>query len=185
LLCGKDMGIGLSGKGLKGRDKMTNVCELCERDQEIEELKRQIGALENQGVWQHLSEQEVHLLRSMIETHKFHAKRCETMNNRVMADRQMQYDLDKVAVLEKCLGLLEVLDCRAIFKAIDDEPEYPDAEKFISKLTTATMEGYGVEERLASALAEMVIECARISVRETKKGIRDRIAKIISPGEPV
>jgi hypothetical protein len=37
---------------------------------------------------------------------KNHAMRCLNIANRVMADKQMENDLARVAVLEKCIGLL-------------------------------------------------------------------------------
>jgi len=53
-----------------------------------------------------LTESEIELLRGMIEVQKNHAMRCLNIANRVIADKQMENDLARVAVLEKCIGLL-------------------------------------------------------------------------------
>lgn len=65
-----------------------------------------------------------------------------------------------------------------VLMAIDHEPEYPDADEWVDEVKTAIMEFPSVDEHVASALADMVISCARISVRETKKGITERVLKI-------
>ncbi len=53
-----------------------------------------------------LSEDEIELLRGMIEVQKDHASRCLSINNRVMADKQRERDFARVRVLEKCIYLL-------------------------------------------------------------------------------
>jgi hypothetical protein len=48
-----------------------------------------------------LNEREIELIDGMIEVQLDHAKRCDTIANRVMAEKQKGWDLERVALLEK------------------------------------------------------------------------------------
>lgn len=48
-----------------------------------------------------LTEREIELIDGMIEVQKRHAVRCDTLPNRQMAEKQKNWDLERVALLEK------------------------------------------------------------------------------------
>ena len=48
-----------------------------------------------------LTEREIELIDGMIEVQKNHAARCDTIQNRTMAEKQKGWDLERVALLEK------------------------------------------------------------------------------------
>ncbi|MFW6173002.1 MAG: hypothetical protein ACOC5T_04595 [Elusimicrobiota bacterium] len=48
-----------------------------------------------------LTEREIELIDGMIEVQNNHAQRCDTIQNRKMAEKQKAWDLERVALLEK------------------------------------------------------------------------------------
>jgi len=54
-----------------------------------------------------LSEREIELLDGMIEVQLYHADRCDSIQNRVMADKQKGWDLERVELLRKIKTISE------------------------------------------------------------------------------
>ena len=50
-----------------------------------------------------LSAHEIELLEGMIEVQLYHAARCDTINNRVMAVKQKGWDMERVELLRKII----------------------------------------------------------------------------------
>ena len=48
-----------------------------------------------------MTEREIELIDGMIEVQLHHAERCDYIANRVMADKQKGWDMERVALLEK------------------------------------------------------------------------------------
>lgn len=53
------------------------------------------------------STREIELFDGMIEVQKTHAETCDRIPNRVMAEKQKGWDLERVALLEKCKALYQ------------------------------------------------------------------------------
>ena len=54
-----------------------------------------------QREWQGLTEREIELLNGMIEVQLHHAKQCDGIANRTMAEKQKGWDMERVALLQK------------------------------------------------------------------------------------
>jgi hypothetical protein len=54
-----------------------------------------------QRQWFGLTEREIELLDGMIEVQLDHAKRCDSIANRTMAEKQKGWDMERVALLKK------------------------------------------------------------------------------------
>lgn len=54
-----------------------------------------------QRTWVGLTDREVELLDGMIEVQLHHANQCDRMANRVMADKQKGWDMERVELLRK------------------------------------------------------------------------------------
>lgn len=61
-------------------------------------------AIEEINTW---SVRELELFDGMIEVQKTHAETCDRIPNRVMAEKQKGWDLERVALLEKCKALYQ------------------------------------------------------------------------------
>ena len=70
------------------------------------------------------------------------------------------------------------LELSNVLKAIEQEAEYPDAEDFITDIKKTTEKFPGTSKQLSSVMEELIIECTRIAVRQTKKSITNRILEI-------
>lgn len=53
-----------------------------------------------------LCAREVELIEGMIEVQLHHAELCDRIGNRVMADKQKAWDLERVALLRKVLRVM-------------------------------------------------------------------------------
>lgn len=78
------------------------------------------------------SERELDLIDGMIESQLYHAERCDNIGNRVMAEKQKGWDLERVALLRKIRSLspkqiLEEAEERVVDLFCDMETPYlPD-----------------------------------------------------------
>ena len=54
-----------------------------------------------QRSWVGLTEREIELLDAMIEAQLYHALQCDSIPNRVMAEKQKGWDMERVALLRK------------------------------------------------------------------------------------
>jgi hypothetical protein len=54
-----------------------------------------------QRQWVGLSERELELIDGMIQVQLDHAKRCDSIANRTMAEKQKGWDMERVALLQK------------------------------------------------------------------------------------
>jgi len=50
-----------------------------------------------------LSKREVELLEGMLDVQLNHAMRCDLIKNRKMADKQMGWDMERVALLNRII----------------------------------------------------------------------------------
>ncbi len=48
-----------------------------------------------------LTEREIELIDGMIEVQKHHARRCDRIPNRKMAEKQKVWDMERITLLEK------------------------------------------------------------------------------------
>ena len=65
----------------------------------MQELELWKAAAQRQ--WVGLTEREIELLDGMIEVQLDHAKRCDSIANRTMAEKQKGWDMERVALLKK------------------------------------------------------------------------------------
>ena len=54
-----------------------------------------------------LTQREIELIDGMIEVQKNHAARCATIQNRIMGKKQKEWDMERVALLEKIKAAAE------------------------------------------------------------------------------
>jgi len=52
------------------------------------------------------TEREIELFDGMIEVQKYHAEQCDRIGNRVMAEKQKGWDLERIDLLNKCKAML-------------------------------------------------------------------------------
>jgi len=51
-----------------------------------------------------LSDREIELIEGMIEVQMHHAARCMVMSNKVMADKQKGWDMERINLLQRVIN---------------------------------------------------------------------------------
>lgn len=87
----------LSGGGLFNPELANHVAV---RDLLID-CRKALAEQPAQPTWVGLTDREVELLDGMIEVQLNHANQCGRMANRVMADKQKGWDMERVELLRK------------------------------------------------------------------------------------
>jgi hypothetical protein len=67
----------------------------------VDDLEQEISKHLKEGYWIKLTDREIELIDGMIEVQKNHADRCDALQNRIMADKQKAWDMERVALLKR------------------------------------------------------------------------------------